>query len=146
MSSKFYSPHFSGTRGDKYAAGLLFIDKANRPKLLEPDGADAEPRKVNGFATTLHEDAQGKHMPGHRNYIEGRSIFAGTMQDAQSLIDEYAGTGEWHGNKETIDFGKPIGQCFVRELGEYVETTRGTIHYSKNGAHIVPAKPKKKGE
>ncbi|WP_257006702.1 polymorphic toxin type 50 domain-containing protein [Shouchella clausii] len=25
--------------------------------------------------------------------------------------------------------------------GKYVETNRGMIHYGKDGAHIVPAKP-----
>lgn len=25
-------------------------------------------RTVNGFTTELHDDAQGKHIPGHNNY------------------------------------------------------------------------------
>lgn len=56
---------------------------------------------VNGFDTTINAGKQGKHIVGYNNYVEGRSIFQGTLDDAQRLINEYAGTGEWIGtNKE----------------------------------------------
>ena len=74
--------------------------------------------------------------------MEGKSILYGTMDDAQMLINKYAGTGEWKGaNKESVDFGKTIGKYVDFETGIAVETTRGTIHYSKTGTHIVPAAP-----
>ena len=34
----------------------------------------------------FHADRQGKHIIGHKNYIEGRSIFLGTLKDAETLI------------------------------------------------------------
>ncbi|MFP7287634.1 polymorphic toxin type 50 domain-containing protein, partial [Shouchella clausii] len=43
-----------------------------------------------------------------------------------------------------VDFGEPIGKYYDRDTGNYVETTRGLIHYSKNGAHIVPSEPLKR--
>lgn len=43
---------------------------------------------------TLHRDAQGKHIPGHKNFIEGRSILTISMEEAQELVNRYAGTGE----------------------------------------------------
>ena len=98
-------------------------------------------RHVYGFTTRLHADAQGKHIPGHRNYETGRSIFRGSLADAQALIEQFAGTGTKVGaNKERVDFGRVVGIC-VNEEGTVREpTTVGLIHYSKNGAHIVPSR------
>ena len=97
---------------------------------------------VNGFDTTVNAGKQGKHIVGNNNYTEGRSIFKGTVDDAQRLVDEFAGTGEWIGtNKERINFGEVIGQYVNPATGEAVDTTVGIIHYSKTGTHIVPAQP-----
>ena len=97
---------------------------------------------VNGFDTTVNAGKQGKHIVGNNNYIEGRSIFKGTADDAQRLVDKFAGTGEWIGaNKERINFGEVIGQYMNPATGEAVDTTVGIIHYSKTGTHIVPAQP-----
>lgn len=102
-------------------------------------------RKVKGFTTELHSGAQGKHIPGHSNYDPnaGRSIFHGSLVHAQELIDKFAGSGTWHGtNKETVDFGEIIGTWVSPDGSERLSTTRGTIHYGKRGAHIVPAAPR----
>lgn len=102
-------------------------------------------RKVRGFSTKLHLGAQGKHIPGHNNYNPnlGRSIVHGGMARAQRLINEFAGTGAWHGtNKETVDFGIVIGTWVSPDGSRRLSTTRGTIHYGKHGAHIVPAAPR----
>ena len=97
---------------------------------------------LNEFDITVSTGKQGKHIVGNNNYIEGRSIFSGTVDDAQRLIDDFAGTGEWIGtNKERINFGKVIGQYVNPATGEIVDTTVGIIHYSKTGVHIVPAQP-----
>ena len=61
-------------------------------------------RTVNGFDTTVNAGKQGKHIIGNNNYIEGRSFFNGTVGDAQRLVDEFAGTGEWIStNKERVN-------------------------------------------
>ncbi|MFU0933431.1 polymorphic toxin type 50 domain-containing protein [Kluyvera cryocrescens] len=39
------------------------------------------------------------------------------------------------------DFGKPIGNFVDRNTGLSVPTTKGIVHYGKDGAHIVPARP-----
>ncbi len=101
-------------------------------------------RRVNGYSTELNRDSQGKHIPGHKNYQpdRGRSIFKGSLADAQGLVEEFAGKGTWHGEqRETVDFGKVIGTWVSQDGSERLPTTRGTIHYGKNGAHIVPSKP-----
>ncbi|WP_172423149.1 polymorphic toxin type 50 domain-containing protein [Paenibacillus larvae] len=97
------------------------------------------PKVVNGFDATIHAGKQGKHIPGHSNYQYGKSILTA---NAQKLLEKYAGKGEWIGqNKERVDFGEIIGKYVDPITGEAIETNKGIIHYSKNGAHIVPARP-----
>ncbi len=97
--------------------------------------------KIRGFSKTIHSGKQGKHIPTHNNYQKGKSIFYGSAKKAQNLVNKYAGTGQWMGShKERVNFGKVIGS-YVDETGKTVKTTVGIIHYSKTGAHIVPAAP-----
>lgn len=45
------------------------------------------------------------------------------------------------GYRETVDFGEYIG-IWKNETGNLaLPTTRGTIHYARDHAHIVPAYP-----
>ena len=96
---------------------------------------------------TVVPDKQGKHIRGHKNYMEGRSYLTITQEDAQKLVDQYAGTGEllrdskgkWT-NKEFITVKKQIGVWCDQMTREEKLTRRFTIHYSKTGVHIVPAK------
>ena len=98
---------------------------------------------INGYIKTIHKGKQGKHIIGHNNYIEGRSIFYGTVDDAQKLVDKFAGTGQWLGNdRERIDFGKIIGEYVDPNTKKGLKTTMGLIRYSKKGTHIVPSQPK----
>jgi hypothetical protein len=95
----------------------------------------------------VHTGKQGKHIPGHNNYIEGRSRL--THPDPQKLVDDFAGTGQQAGSipagqpgfKERVDFGQVIGEFVDPVTGQGVETTVGIIHYAKDGVHIVPARP-----
>jgi RHS repeat-associated protein len=89
---------------------------------------------------------QGKHVVGHSNYIPGRSILTADPTD----LGLHAGTGQSAngvlagkpGAKERIDFGRVIGVWWVdRGSGAGVPTTKGLIHYSANGIHVVPARP-----
>lgn len=61
---------------------------------------------------------------------------------------ERAGSGQQIGNtpigmpgsKERVNFGEPIGM-YIDGTGVAKSTTNGIIHYSKEGIHIVPARP-----
>ncbi|MCY7874634.1 T7SS effector LXG polymorphic toxin [Bacillus spizizenii] len=109
-------------------------------------------REVHGFPVKVKPGAQEKHIPNTPNYKQeiangkNKSIFYGDNKTAQELLDKYAGKGQLlpNGKKERVDFGKPIGKYYDRDTGEYIETTRGMIHYGKDGAHIVPSEPLKK--
>nr|WP_272493183.1 polymorphic toxin type 50 domain-containing protein [Sporosarcina cyprini] len=94
-------------------------------------------REVNGFPV--------KVKPGAQEIANGKnkSIFYGDNKTAQELLDKFAGKGQLlpNGKKERVDFGKPIGKYYDRDTGKYLETTKGIIHYGKDGAHIVPSRP-----
>jgi len=94
--------------------------------------------------TTLHFDSQGKHIEGHRNYMPGKSIFSETIEKAADLVQRFSGKGMPIGeNKERVNFDEIIGYYIDVKTLTKIPTTVGIIHYSKKGAHIVPAQPKK---
>ncbi|EGQ4122615.1 minor capsid protein [Staphylococcus pseudintermedius] len=102
----------------------------------------------------LNVEKQNRHQLGHQMYEDykkknlqkGKAIPSYTLLDnseLNSLIHQKAGKGSliaddfgnWK-NKEIIDFGKIIGKDYID--GEFIETKRGTVHYSKTGSHIIP--------
>ena len=104
---------------------------------------------LKGGNLKVQWDKQGKHVPGKHNYIPGRSIFE--HSDPQKLIENFVGSGQRvnhvlpgkPGYKEIVDFGEYIGIWKSKDGKISFSTTRGTIHDSKNGCHIVPAEPKR---
>lgn len=93
----------------------------------------------------IEKGKQGKHILGDNNYIDGRSYLTITKQEAQELVNKYAGTGTFefdrNGNvkkKELIIADKTIGVNIDNKTGEKSYTNRFYIHYSKKGTHIVP--------
>lgn len=70
-------------------------------------------------------------------------------KDTKRLLKNKGGTGipkrgvpGQAGYKEVVDFNELIGIWKSADGFSEMSTTRGIIHYSKGGAHIVPAKPK----
>ncbi|MEH6852361.1 polymorphic toxin type 50 domain-containing protein, partial [Bacillus pseudomycoides] len=115
-------------------------------------GKDSVPkgpyREVNGYPLKVKAGAQEKHIPNTPNYKQevangkNKSIFYGDNKTAQELLDKFAGKGQLLKNgRERVDFGEPIGKYYDRNTGQYHETTKGLIHYGKDGAHIVPSRP-----
>lgn len=115
---------------------ILYQDDKLKKKIRSPE--------VN---KTIEEGKQGKHILGHKNYKDGRSYLKVSMEEAQRLVDQYAGTGQikrdskghWT-NKEFVSADHIIGVVVDANMGETIETSRFSIHYSKNGVHIVPRK------
>ena len=100
----------------------------------------------------IHDGKQGKHIVGHNNY-DGKSYLADGV-DPQKLVDEYHGTGDlkitnpnknWI-KKEFIMSNKVIGYDVDPVTGEITPTRYFSIHYSKNGTHIVPRKEPNNGK
>lgn len=100
------------------------------------------------YPKRIEEGKQGKHIVGHNNYIEGRSYLTIDAKEVQDLVNKYAGTGKiqrdrqghWN-HKEVVTMRKNIG-VYKDLKGNEFPTDIATIHYSKNGVHVVPAKPK----
>jgi len=108
-------------------------------------GKQAEP-VPSGQPVRLHEGQQGKHIEGAKNYTQSRSTLTA---DPRALLQQFAGRGlqmgrvpvGQAGSKEVFDAGKIIG-TYRTQAGLSAPTTRGMIHYSNKGAHIVPAAPR----
>ena len=102
--------------------------------------------KIRGeYNLTILEGKQGKHILGHNNYREGRSYITVSMQDAQELVNKYAGTGNIDRDKngkwkhtEIVSHDSIIGVDVDNRTGQNVDTNMFKIHYAKDGVHIVP--------
>ncbi len=101
--------------------------------------------KGNATVPEVKWSAQEKHFPGHNSYTTGRS----TLTSDPRVLAEKAGTGQQVGNlpvgtpgsKERVNFGGAIGNYVDPVTGKATPTSNGIIHYSKDGIHIVPARP-----
>jgi RHS repeat-associated protein len=89
---------------------------------------------------------QGKHIVGHPNYIQGRSILTANPE----TLAKQAGSGQQVGSvprgqpgfKERVDFGVTIGKFTDPSTKVTTDTTKGIIHYDGKGEiHIVPSSP-----
>lgn len=116
-----------------------------RPSTTPP--LDGPPEAVGrNQPVRLHDGQQEKHVEGTNNYIPGRSTLTA---NPRMLLKQFAGRGRQvgsipigqAGSKEMFDAGETIG-TFRTEAGQSAPTTRGMIHYSNKGAHIVPAAPR----
>ncbi|GIN33532.1 hypothetical protein J5TS1_10350 [Bacillus licheniformis] len=147
---KYGKRGFKLYKGEEAGKKVAKVDKT--PSYGKQSVPKGPYRKVYGFPAKVKPGAQEKHIPGTPNYKQeiangrkNKSIFYGDNKTAQELLDKFAGKGTLlkNGVKERVDFGKVIGKFYDKDTGKYVETTRALIHYSKNGAHIVPSEPLK---
>lgn len=106
----------------------------------------------NSYNLNINKGRQDKHIKGTNNYntdLKNAKINSYLLNDInpQELVNKYAGTGEikrdrngrWT-NKEFVEHVENIGYIVNPNTNEEVLTNRFTIHYSKIGTHIVPAK------
>ncbi|MEG2700894.1 MAG: polymorphic toxin type 50 domain-containing protein, partial [Hungatella sp.] len=113
-------------------------------------------KKVEAGEYSLKQSRQHyeKHVFGTPKYTEYRmsreakggnpqSILLIGEDEAQRIICEKHGTGIIKvsrtgeaTNREQVSCSKVIGQCYVK--GQYYDTNKAAIHYSKRGAHLVP--------
>ena len=131
---------------DEVDGGIIDVSDGDAVKIQQVRDEILSDRTIKG----LNETHQNWHIKDSGEYKEGRSIFDGTPEEAQELINAHHGTGEIRLDRR----GNWIGKEFVtldRDIGTHIdidgnETTTNTfaIHYSKRGAHIVPARRKLK--
>ena len=131
--------------------GVKYVDEAGDLVKSAVKHGDEVTNAVKAFKTTvdfsdfpktIHIGKQGKHILGHNNYINGKSIMDISINDAQKLVNKYSGTGQKIGaNRERVNFEVVIGKYVDPKTGKKYDTTVGTIHYSNDGTHIVPERP-----
>lgn len=92
---------------------------------------------------------QTKHIEGSWNFEPEKKRSLWTHPKPQDLLEKHAGRGQkiigvsgQAGYRERVDFGEIIGIYIDEKTGLKTPTTRGIIHYSEKGAHIVPSTPK----
>lgn len=86
---------------------------------------------------------QAKHIKDTKT--PGRSYLNCSLEEANQLIQKYAGKGlavvdknlNWQ-HKERITLKKPIGIIVDPITGKETPTKALMIHYSKKGSHIMP--------
>jgi len=115
------------------------------------------------FPKTIRTGQQNKHIEGTHEYDQYVQAFAERGQygpsrltisedEALKLVKQYAGTGIirtkkgiWDNNEIITTNNKVIGVVVNNLTGKEMPTTIFKIHYSKDGIHIVPDYPSKKG-
>ncbi|ABV63147.1 T7SS effector LXG polymorphic toxin [Bacillus pumilus] len=153
VSSLYMIPGAKIAKVGKYVFKIMKGEKGSKKIVKTPSfGKHSVPkgpyREVNGFPVKVKPGAQEKHISDAPNYKQEvangktKSIFYGDNKKAQELLDKFAGKGDmFTKNRERINFGQVIGKYYDHKSKTYVETTNGLIHYGKDGAHIVPARP-----
>lgn len=118
--------------------------------LLKDSKVNAKIKETREYIKTtqplkIEVGKQGKHILGHNNYIKGRSYLTISLEEAQEIINKYAGTGEINFNrkgewdkKELIKVDKNIGVSINNKTGIETLTNKFKVHYSNKGTHIVP--------
>ena len=118
-------------------------NEANVSSTFDAGNIGAKKSDFSSYPKEINEGKQGKHIPGHNNFQQGKSELTISIVEAGKLVEQYSGKGTPVGdNKERVDFGKIIGIYKDQSTGESMPTSIGIIHYSKTGTHIVPARPK----
>lgn len=138
------------TNRERFISGLEVNNSKIESEVLKQKELNAKIKETREYIRTsqpleIEVGKQGKHILGHNNYIEGRSYLTISLEEAQELINKYAGTGEIKTNskgewdrKETIKTDKEIGVNVSILDGSENRTKSFKIHYSKKGTHIVP--------
>lgn len=117
------------------------------------------------YPLLLHSGRQNKHIPGTHEYVQyaanlekkgefGPSRLTIDVDIVEQLVQQYHGTGillkdkngNWRGIERITIHPDKIGVAVNNITGAEADTTVFTIRYSKDGFHIVPDYPSRKGE
>lgn len=147
----------SPDRGGGFGGGSDLTSGASNGK-ISPEQAEKNRKeleqaiKSGKVSTKLDKDQQKKHKKGSEEY--NRRIANGELpsytelsnMEIQTVINEKSGTGIVYIGKdgqfrEVVSLDSRKGMFGDRTSGSYIPTDRATIHYSKHGAHLVPAPP-----
>lgn len=127
-------------KSDKENKNIFGSDLTNEEKrsILKEKIAKGE------LSLKVRQQKQNAHIKGTPQYKEGNSYLSVDMNEIQQIVDKKHLTGtvfitdSGKHFRERIHCDKIIGVNIDKEKGAEEITSNATIHYSKNGAHIVP--------
>lgn len=128
----------------------VYIDKTETLESLgkrpQRDAIIEEKLASGEISLKINKEKQGKHMPDRAD--KSRSFVTIPMEELQEIVNQYAGTGfipeDEEGNwkhKEVVTLPIKIGVYVDLKTMKEIDTNKITIHYSKTGVHMVPARP-----
>ena len=130
-------------------------DKATGKAIATFDNAKDAQKSIDFAKLKVEQSKQNKHISGTNEYRvaqangQQKSILNNNV-DTQKLVNEYAGKGRvipnkiplgQPGSKEVVSSNQVIGKYYDPQTQQFSPTKNFTIHYSKNGVHIVPSRP-----
>lgn len=130
-----------------------YRDKDLREKIQSKDTKkELEPGQYRKHVQGSHEYEQYQ-TKYKRQKQYGPSYLTINQEEAQKLINKYAGTGilsrrkdgTWLNEEIITTHSETVGIAVNNMNGKSVETTVFKIKYGKNGTHIIPDYPSKKG-
>ena len=117
------------------------------------------------YPLNLHQGRQDKHIPGTNAYKQyaanlakkgeyGPPYLTVDNDTLKALVEKYHGTGilikrkdgSWRGIERITVHPDKIGVAVNNLTGVEADTTTFTIRYSKDGVHIAPDYPSRKGD
>ncbi|MBA2369876.1 MAG: hypothetical protein H0V82_12795 [Candidatus Protochlamydia sp.] len=126
----------------------MALSNANKESMIASACQHSVKRESFFKNSKIIKDLQSKHMKGAHNFEPMKSEWV--HPDPQGLLTKFSGTGmpiknehySVPGYKERVDFEEIIGYYTTKKDPNLkLPTTKGIIHYSKKGAHIVPSHP-----
>ena len=126
-------------------------DKATGKAIATFDNAKDAQKSIDFAKFKVEQSKQNKHILGTNEYkvsVSNDKTKSILSVDPNSLTKKL-GTGQpvnkvqvgLPGSKERIDFGKVIGTYIDPKTGVQLPTSKGIVHYSNKGIHIVPSRP-----
>ena len=111
-----------------------------------------EYKKYATIKTRINQEKYNRHVQGtneYEPYYQRGTKSGGTpsyltmpADKMQILLDGMLSEKDVQKQRVTKEFGETIGVFVNQTTGERQYTTRGTIHMSKTGIHVVPAIPR----
>ena len=117
------------------------------------------------YPLKLHKGKQNKHIPGtheYKQYVErltqkgehGPSRLTIDEEAVKALVEKYHGTGillkrkddHWREIERITVHPDTVGVAVNNLTGTEADTMVFTIRYSKDGYHVVPDYPSRKGD
>ena len=137
-------------------ANYLFGGLENPEEIIETIRAEIKAGKYN---LKINQSKQNRHTEGTKEYqhylnkLQRENKKPNILYvDAQDFVNKYHGTGEIviqsmrqpPKEKVTVDF--IVGKVYNEDTGEYIDTNRAMVVYSKAGTHVYPIKPVIEGD